>query len=44
MLNQHTHTHMENKEINDTIQAGTPQKLASVIAGPMPITAGPNNN
>ena len=42
VLNQHTHT--ENKDINDTIQAGTPQQLASIIAGPTPITAGPNSN
>ena len=35
-LNQltHTHTHTENKDINDTIQAGTPQQLAPITAGP----------
>ena len=35
-LNQltHTHTHAENKDINDTIQAGTPQQLAPITAGP----------
>ena len=25
---------MENKDINDTIQAGTPQQLAPITAGP----------
>ena len=33
----HTHTgmytHTENKDINDTIQAGTPQQLAPITAG-----------
>ena len=33
-LNQLTHTHTENKDINDTIQAGTPQQLAPITAGP----------
>ena len=35
-LNQltHTHIHTENKDINDTIQAGTPQQLAPITAGP----------
>lgn len=32
ILNQHTHT--ENKDINDTIQAGTPQQLTPITAGP----------
>ena len=33
-LNQLTHTHTENKDINDTILAGTPQQLARITAGP----------
>ena len=33
-LNQLTHTHTENKDINDTIKAGTPQQLAPITAGP----------
>ena len=33
-LNQITHTHTENKDINDTIQEGTPQQLAPITAGP----------
>ena len=35
-LNQltHTHTHTENKDINDIIQAGTPQQPAPITAGP----------
>ena len=33
-LNQLTHTHTENKDINDTVQAGTPQQLAPITAGP----------
>ena len=33
-LNLLTHTHTENKDINDTIQAGTPQQLAPITAGP----------
>ena len=33
-LNQLTPTHTENKDINDTIQAGTPQQLAPITAGP----------
>ena len=36
-LNQLTHTHTENKDINDTIQAGTPQQLAPITAGPQHI-------
>ena len=33
-LNLLTHTHTGNKDINDTIQAGTPQQLAPITAGP----------
>ena len=33
-LNQLTHTHTENKDINDTTQAGTPQQLAPITTGP----------
>ena len=32
VLNQYTHA--KNKDINDTIQAGTPQQLAQINAGP----------
>ena len=31
---QLTHTHTENKDINDTVQIGTPQQLAPITAGP----------
>ena len=34
LTHTHTHTHTENKDINDTIQAGTPQQLAPITAGP----------
>ena len=30
----YTHTHRENKDMDDTIQAGTPQQLAPITAGP----------
>ena len=36
ILNKHTHklTHTESKDINDTIQARTPQQFAATIADP----------
>ena len=36
ILNQHTHTHTqtENKDINDTIQAGNPEPLTPITVGP----------
>ena len=38
ILNQHTlkhtHTHTENKDLNDTIPTGTPRQLAPITAGP----------